>query len=541
MGNLVASEMSNIMGSKAHNDLFYKNASENCKCIKDCDECKCSKNEDCECLCLTKEASNKCKCPSDCDCKKDGECNGDCNCACDKGECMDTLSFKDLSYLLNKTSQCLDDIGYDKTATAVIKVLSSMIAEAQGVGKMIDETLTPMSEPDVSTEGMTFEEIGETDVRNQLEELEKLLDEKKYDEFDGRLKMLSDIIDEMKDNEPQLPPAEDAPAGMDVPEEWQSESFNIDELKEASARLDSWLKKEASFQDRELDLDLNLSDILASNDDDLNSNLVESYLDTFEDESDSVVAKNGNKLRVKTAQAESNDQFDLLRYMGDLVLLGVSEIKSFVNELKKKDGKNLSNIPVIYPHMTARDQRMALEAYANLDEAVEAVGRVEMLIHDDPKSINVSNMVNDLFVYIVDIMKINNFVNNSGDERFANRLNLNDIEEFYNAFNSFRDKKQLHPDDLAEGQTDWEDMTSENIEEFGLSQELSHIKENDTERLKEHEVSDEDYFRKMDPDMEENEDNIVDFRPGVVVDQGLPEYQPLPKPGGSGGKNYYGK
>lgn len=138
LGTEVAAEMEKILGSDAHADLFYKQAS--------------AKEE-------------KCDCPANCACKQDGECKGACPCdkkrckcpkGCDKCDCTESSgkctclktenrkdkkdddkkksdALQDLSYTFSKISAQLDEAGYVKSAIAVMHAHKGLLVEAQPI------------------------------------------------------------------------------------------------------------------------------------------------------------------------------------------------------------------------------------------------------------------------------------------------------------------------------------------------------------------------------------------------------------------------
>jgi len=368
LGDSVALEMEEIMSSKAHNDLFYKKANTNCKCPKDCEECDCSvKNNDCVCDCLSKEASEKCKCPSDCECNKDGECSGDCNCACDESSCMDTVNARDIPYILNKLANDLDENGYEKTSIAVINILESIVSEGQFEGTTIDSL---------------NEEEGVGELQSVLDEISSLLEESKdlegeakdtaQDEASNKLDLLAKLIDETKDEAEVTEP---------LTSEWDKElpDLDEDEFNLASSRLDNFIIRNSKFSDNELGFDLDLDDILAS--DDLNDSL----LDEFEDES-------------KDFDWQFNSINEVFRYLSEVLASSCSEMMGEVT--RKNDQKNDKTDSKFN---LKTDNEVFVSAY-------EFAGSVEMALKDNPEYFsdqeNVFNTFEDFVTHMNKLIEL---------------------------------------------------------------------------------------------------------------------------------------
>jgi len=253
LGESVATEMEKILCSNAHNDLFYKKASE-----------------------------DKCKCPDDCKCKKDNPCDGNCDCNDSSGDSggpwgkeskADTL--QNLCYTLNKISESLDNAGYTKSSVAVLKTLESLISEA-------------------GEEQMSAEEIA---IIDQLNEITDDLEDgtENPNKLDEQLDILSDIWEEEDDESVQ-------------PQDWRdllpenkSEEISEEEMDDftkeiisANKEVDKWLEKYAgkgvihrvSQEDPDLELNVDLSEL--SSEDDVDTKLIDDYLQaldsTFDDE-----------------------------------------------------------------------------------------------------------------------------------------------------------------------------------------------------------------------------------------------------------------
>jgi len=253
LGEAVAAEMEKILSSDAHAGLFYQDNSE-----PDSD--------------IEKSAEAKCKCKSD--------------------------ALQDVSYILSKVSKDLDDAGYVKSSIAAMRALEGLLSEVAGekpeeweFGRYSDPMefggaagsdlgeLSELLEPQMDTG-----EIGRNVLVERLEKAIEDIEEGSLDEADEEVDAISDVWEEEdEDLEPPKPP---------TVEEIKAEK----ELESANKELDEWLQKNASAgvvhrvdkQDPDLELSLDLQDLLASDDDGVDTSLIDAYLaeldSTFEDE-----------------------------------------------------------------------------------------------------------------------------------------------------------------------------------------------------------------------------------------------------------------
>lgn len=263
-----------------------------CKCDPDCICHKFAKGNKCkgDCKCSKKakekeekedddDANDKCECSDACPCKSGGDCN----------ECAKVAKFNVLFNNVLKISEMLDDFGFTKSASNMIRVADALLLEAAGADTIeemlrenpdLDVDLAVVKESPKEERGEELfdprmmgaelaEEVDKDDIIAQLEAIERA----------GPAESLIDVGPGLKEpeflkEEPALEAPEVGPGLADLPE--------LEDLEVANAEVDAWLKKYASKND-EIELGADLSNLLITAEKEVEDYLIKRNL-SFEDE-----------------------------------------------------------------------------------------------------------------------------------------------------------------------------------------------------------------------------------------------------------------
>lgn len=238
LGNLVAANMADIMNSEEHRTLFHKQA----ECEAD-DEDKPEEDD---------ASADTCECSDNCPCKSGGECN----------ECAVKAKLSSFIKHILKISEDMDEAGWTKSASNIIKVADLLVAEAAGADT-IEEMLK--ENPDLDVDLAVVKEKPEPTTEDaDTRALEVELEETDPEDIVAQLEAI-------EEGEPLLEARKEP--GLKEPE-WLEEEPEIGEpergtgladLSEALAAVDAWLKKHgAEEDDDEIKVDASLSSLLTT-------------------------------------------------------------------------------------------------------------------------------------------------------------------------------------------------------------------------------------------------------------------------------------
>ena len=236
LGNLVAANMADIMNSEEHRTLFHKQA-----------ECEADDKEE-----EDDASADTCECSDNCPCKSGGECN----------ECAVKAKLSSFIDHILKMSEDMDEVGWTKSASNIIKVADLLVAEAAGADT-IEELMK--ENPDLDVDLAVIKEKPEPDTRAMEVEFEEETDP---EDIIAQL----EAIEEAGPDEPLIE-AKKGP-GLKEPE-WLEEELEPDiepergtglaDLAEALAAVDAWLKKHGVEEDDdEIRVDASLSSLLTT-------------------------------------------------------------------------------------------------------------------------------------------------------------------------------------------------------------------------------------------------------------------------------------